>query len=636
MDKFSNGKPYKVIAFCLAGFMEYDQIAYIQELAGKCSKNRIKVIIFSTLTCLYDDEVTNRAEGQMFKLADISRFDALVIMSESIKQLSVTRELVERAKAANVPVISIDNEIEGCINVCFGYINVFEKICRHIIEDHGIKKVNFIAGVKGNPFSEERLECYKRVLEENGIKYEPERVGYGDFWAEPTKSAVENFLKSDLEMPEAIICANDIMAIECMRTLKAYGYSIPQDIVVTGFDGVDLEQYYSPRLTTAEFDIDGLGTKLVEIINNIEEYDVEGSKIVIDYRYREGASCGCKELSTENVEEKLYEEKFIVDDLKVFLREMNMMISKLGNYEELNSIFKQLPQYFARTLCKECWICFNYNFIDDNSNIEWNFNMKEEDYLHYTDTMRVTYHALRGQVDDATEVNRYDLLPDIDRVLCEDNFIMFVPIHIQGCTVGYAASTFDAYTMMYTYYYHFILNFRHVLEMYINRAAQERLFVSDALTKIFNRHGFYRNIDTVIHKSRKYNIPFTIISIDMDGLKQINDTYGHAEGDFAIRTIAESMACVSCKEEICSRFGGDEFVIAFADARGEERAKEIIDGIESILNSYNDMHEKPYQIRASFGVASKIAGKDIFLDEFIRIADDMMYANKKERKKSRQ
>ena len=72
--------------------------------------------------------------------------------------------------------------MDNCCSVTFNYSDVFEKIVRHVIEFHGCRRVNFIAGVKGNAFSEERIEAYKKVLAENGIEFEPERLGYGDFW----------------------------------------------------------------------------------------------------------------------------------------------------------------------------------------------------------------------------------------------------------------------------------------------------------------------------------------------------------------------------------------------------------------------------------------------------------------------
>ena len=179
-------------------------------------------------------------------------------------------------------------------------------------------------------------------------------------------------------------------------------------------------------------------------------------------------------------------------------------------------------------------------------------------------------------------------------------------------------------------------DFRHILELYVNRATTERLYVTDVLTHIYNRHGFYRNVGEIIRQSRKLEIPFTIISIDMDGLKKINDTYGHAEGDYAIKTIAECMMANTVKSEICARFGGDEFTIAFSDMRGEERAKQIISGIKKSLDGFNSLGEKPYEVSASFGVFSRIAGKDDSLDDFIKRADNLMYADKKEHKKQQQ
>ena len=65
-----------------------------------------------------------------------------------------------------------------------------------------------------------------------------------------------------------------------------------------------------------------------------------------------------------------------------------------------------------------------------------------------------------------------------------------------------------------------------------------------------------------------------IISIDMDDLKGINDKYGHSEGDIALKTFGEAMISAANEHEICSRFGGDEFVIAGIAEDGNKRARE--------------------------------------------------------------
>ena len=85
-----------------------------------------------------------------------------------------------------------------------------------------------MAGTKGNCFSEERIEAFKRVLARHNIEFnEKTMLGYGDFWEAPTKKAISDLIACGRKMPQAIICANDSMAIIVMKALERTRYEIP-------------------------------------------------------------------------------------------------------------------------------------------------------------------------------------------------------------------------------------------------------------------------------------------------------------------------------------------------------------------------------------------------------------------------
>ena len=632
-EKFSQGKPYKVIALCLTRFKAYDQVKIIKELCGRCDKSGIKVMIFSSVTDLYNAGINDIGEAQIFFSFEPERFDAVVVMSETFKNSEVLNKLVMKSLHAGVPVISIDRVIEGCFNITFDYSNSFEQLVRHVVEYHKIRNVSMIAGYRGNPFSEERIECFKKVLKENNIEFKEERLLYGDFWSDPTKAAIEEYISSGYEMPEAFVCANDIMAIECMRTLKQHGYRIPEDIIVTGFDGIDLEQYYSPRLTTAEYKIEDLVDRIIETVQGNVDGKIDMGPKVVKYINRIGGSCGCVRVMAENVEERLYKEKFITDDREEFIQFMYDMIAQLSNYPELHYVFGTIPEHTGRIQFRELWMCFNDDFLDEDMDISFDFDRNVQNCSRYTDMMKTPLHIVKGVTYQEPEFVQDNLLPDMENLLENNDYIMFVPIHLQGITVGYMAVTFDVETFYFTYFHTFLLDFRHILEVYVNRSTTERLYVSDVLTQIYNRHGFYRNIGEIMRHSQKNGEPFTIISLDMDGLKKINDTYGHAEGDFALKKIAECMRNATSDGEICARFGGDEFIIAFSNKDGERRAEEIVENIRTELDKFNSFGTKPYYVNVSIGMFSKLSDKSDTLDEYIKYADDLMYENKKQNKK---
>lgn len=120
---------------------------------------------------------------------------------------------------------------------------------------------------------------------------------------------------------------------------------------------------------------------------------------------------------------------------------------------------------------------------------------------------------------------------------------------------------------------------------------------------------------------------YWLVSIDLNGLKQINDTYGHADGDIAITTIGKTLEHVFPSEFTCARFGGDEFVVS-GKVESEEQLKEYCDGVKQQLEEFNQNSGKPYQVSGSIGYVTGVPSMEITLDEFIKAADEKMYEDK--------
>ena len=148
--------------------------------------------------------------------------------------------------------------------------------------------------------------------------------------------------------------------------------------------------------------------------------------------------------------------------------------------------------------------------------------------------------------------------------------------------------------------------------------------ITDPLTGIFNRRYFEDNIVKEAERSLRLKQPFSVISMDLDYLKKINDTYGHQFGDLAIRTIANVLKREARSIDIPARIGGEEFnlLLPGVDSRGASIAAERIrKSIESqVLDTIGG-------ITASIGVATFLEHSDR-IDELIELADQAMYKAK--------
>ncbi len=160
----------------------------------------------------------------------------------------------------------------------------------------------------------------------------------------------------------------------------------------------------------------------------------------------------------------------------------------------------------------------------------------------------------------------------------------------------------------------------------------ERLASTDGLTGIYNRTFLDRELKKAIRHSRQFrNIWFSVMAVDVNGLKQINDTYGHSEGDSAIVTVAELLKSVCRETDIVSRVGGDEFSVLMPSTnrvqaeillkRIRERGKDL-----QVIVKNSSGISIPVPIRISIGLASS---DEYDPEDVVKVADDIMYADKK-------
>lgn len=150
---------------------------------------------------------------------------------------------------------------------------------------------------------------------------------------------------------------------------------------------------------------------------------------------------------------------------------------------------------------------------------------------------------------------------------------------------------------------------------------ERRLARTDTLTHLMNRHAFYDALEVEIARSVRHAQPFSVLYLDCDNFKQVNDTMGHWEGDQLLRLIGDVLRRNVRKGDFVARLGGDEFAIFFSDANG----KGIVPIAADLTNKLKSAVAKKYpQVSFSTGIAIFLSTPPS-LDEVIMRADELMY-----------
>jgi diguanylate cyclase (GGDEF)-like protein/PAS domain S-box-containing protein len=166
------------------------------------------------------------------------------------------------------------------------------------------------------------------------------------------------------------------------------------------------------------------------------------------------------------------------------------------------------------------------------------------------------------------------------------------------------------------------------------KQLEERLraqTLTDELTGLYNRRGFLALVEPLLKLARRQKKTLCMLYADMDKLKEINDTFGHQEGDLAIKDTATIFKTTYRESDIIARIGGDEFVVIPVESAGNNSV-----GIESRLQekieNHNAEEERAYKLSISCGIAYYDPSIPTSIDELLLQGERLMYEEKKKKR----
>ncbi len=624
----------KVIAICSADNCAEYNTRFLRALHRESKEFPFKILFFACFSSLFQMEKHDQGESKIFQLMNHDLLDGIIMLSETIKNDGIRQKIAKRAKEKHIPVIAIEHPIDGCYNIIYEYTHTITTLIEHLIRDHHYTRINFLAGLKGNSFSEDRLQIYRDVLTRYNIPIEEERIGYGEFWAAPTKAVLDRFMKSDLPFPEVIVCANDIMAITTIHYLMDAGYRIPEDVAVTGFDGIEEALDHVPPITTVQYDYEQTAHHAYQMLLDIFQGQTPPQTSYISSKIIYGTTCGCKKSSRNYniLTRHLYDR---LDSQHQFNEVQIAMAADLTDNDNFQGIFTNLMHYGDTFGAAKYWLCIVDDFLDEKeelADILSNNNTRKRS--SYTSRMDMMLSCIYGQWQGMARFQTSHLLPDLENLLSDGDCLMFLPLHVLEQIIGYVALVYDPDTINMSFLYQLLMNISNALETTKIRQRQHNIitslankYVHDPMTGLQNRRGFYQKAQPLFEDCIDKKQTILVASVDLNGLKKINDTYGHADGDIAISTVGQALSQITAPNLTCARFGGDEFV-ATCTISDPGDAAQIRTQIQNYLNQFNCSSGKPYEVSASIGIVSIIPTRNTSLDDLIKYADEKMYEEK--------
>lgn len=374
-------------------------------------------------------------EADLFRLIRLPDFDGFIYDRNDFVKGDIQKYLDDLLRSTGKPVMLLDaGEHPFFENTVSHDPETFALLIEHMIQVHGHKKIYCLTGTKGTTQAEERLESYFHVMQRHSLYYDESYYTYGDFWRNAPVEFAQRLISGELAMPDAVICANDIMADALIAALGKAKIRVPQDVAVTGFDGYLDDARSDVSLTTYPKSCYQLGTdafrRLYSIITgkNCRRIQTKHRRIQI------GRSCGCFPIEPQTAKSR--RERYLISRYKEWFYHSEVLFEAMHT-ESLD----ELLHLIANRIYLVCrWNQFRIFLTGD-------YLKSVRVHTHSSDPedcCEVLWADRSGRHSGISEksLKRSELISCLTQTPAHPNAYYLSPLHMDERQFGYAALSF--------------------------------------------------------------------------------------------------------------------------------------------------------------------------------------------------
>lgn len=582
----------KRIALLLGEAEENYQSLFIEGFFKQAFEYNYDVCVFSMYQKFQESTAREIGESTIFTLINYELFDGVVILKDTLQTPDLAEQVEAKIKASfNGPVFCIDKESQNFPTIMTDHYSVVKKQIAHLIDVHGYRDIAYLTGKEWHIHSKERLQAYVDCMKEYNLPVRENRIFYGDFWYTSGETMVEKLLKNKEDMPRAIACANDCMAIGVAKALEENGYKIPKDVAVIGYDALEVGRTSPVPITSAPIPAKECGIHAIICLKAaFDNEPIPAFKADVDLFI--GSSCGCH---NESIVPKVMLRDGWETDLSsasyysCYNHMMEDLLAKTDFEDLMNTIFSyvyQLEKYDS------FHICLNSHWAQPQ-----NLSKMDSQCQGYTEKI---LHVLQCDkaINDKNGISYDDLfdreilLPELHEEHEEPKAYFFTPLHFEDRCLGYAVISYGKETRCYDETYRLWIRsvmqglecFRRLEALQQSNHLLQSTQIRDSLTGLYNYKGLLQQIQQHIDQQ------MSVVAIDIKQLSVINDKYGREEGNRAIQTVGNILS--NCVEDgLSCRLGNGEFIGVSFDGQTSDKAistlknrlLEQLDNVEGFL-----------------------------------------------------
>ncbi len=641
----------KVIAVLIPTFTIEYSLDILSGISDYFRGKEVKVVIIQTRIPGVNQGAFDYQFCTGFEYAKSKEVDAIICVSgiyASQMEEEAIRELLRGYEPRPIVSIALDPQTRNGYTIQADCRKSFKQVINHLKKEHDCKKIAFFsANETKSKEALERYDAFTSALDSCKLPFYPDMVYDGAFTDFKAYDEIKARFKSKNEIPfDAIVCANDMMAAGCIRAFDEIGVRVPQDVKVVGFDDAIIASMMSPKLSSINQDIYSQGYEAAEIADRLLDGESMKKELLNPLVPKFRQSCGC--ISMEN---SLPVYKNVDNEVCSDMNDKNNGATQFVNaLNEKNTIvtlldvmrgFNTLKQMFfsLKYIASQCSMSgIAVHFFKEVQLIdsEKEFILPEQVDLH----MFYTEYSNTEVFRPGLTTNPHEKLFASRTMEDISGIFLLNPIFMGEANYGYMLCRIKENKFAdYNVYLKIVMNavaqaFDYTSKIQEGRtierentelALQSRM---DELTGILNRRGFIEHGQAALDVLQETDTSGVVFFADMDGLKKINDTYGHEMGDKAIMLQARVLKDIFRSSDVVGRLSGDEFGIVALGMKMNyvENTKLKIDMLCKKVSIENQL---PFTLSISLGAVD--LQKSSVLKQLLSEADKELYKEKKKK-----
>lgn len=617
---------YRLIGVCTTKIHDEFSSDFLQALFRDALPRNYRLLVFNSFLDFYYGDGYDQGAKSIYRALNFELIDMLIIDDKRFYDRALVKRLISEAQNRKIPVLTLYGSYEGCFSVVKSFEKPFKQLISHVFDFHSVKKAYFIAGFKDEVDSEQRLRCFREVVEQHGLPADEQKIFYGGYWDVPVMNIIDK-LVADKDIPQAFICANDTMAVAACDRLAMYGIRVPDDVIVTGFDGLESVAFHTPRLTTCSQSIPNLAKLCIEIAADAMENHAEPYTAEEVYEFTVSESCGCcaeSDFSYRKTADKLYN---MVREMKSHENVIYSWADRILESTDLGIIGQNLYEHILPGSA----VALNSDFLASiRKGIPTDPEHPFSDKMVIISCRQNDYSARNQELFELSE-----MCPDLAGAMKENVIIIFQAIFVESKVCGYyIVKTADIENTAHKL--HRVSRIMNIgFSTIVSRIEQEHMTEGlnknndhDALTGLFSLRGLRAKIaENEAEYSKKC---FAISIYNIPRYKFIFDNYGASAIDEAVCLVTEALRISNPKETLIARISEDTFAIINLES-SFEAINDIINHAVSVFFGITDSYQqsKNYFVEVNCGYyMTKPGWKSDELPLYIKAATEALQRNR--------